>query len=279
MGVAVAGEVITTSRLVLCPSDLPSCPRQEHGTDRQWHGDSRGTYFRQPGRGRRVILGLRPVKGRSKVHSLPRYTFNSPHHHHSPSLISSLSLSLSQGGRRRHQRNARRRRSPPPTRRPWSTSALRSRSPSRSLRYPTPLPASLVRSFLLVLHAFFFPRQILPVRSARSGTGMSNAGAPRVSRLLCCSRAAGSRPSGCARCCWGWTSAARGRTAPPRRTRTAAAAATTAPCPRPTPDPAPATVGASASSPPPPFRFFHSSRCCRSCLVLRLLSNYWGFAG
>lgn len=105
-GVAVAGEVITTSRLVLCPSDLPSCPRQEHGTDVQWHGDSRGAYFRQPGRGRIVILGLRPVKGRSKVHSLSSYTFNSPHHHHSP-VLDLLSLSLSVA----------RRAPPPPTQR------------------------------------------------------------------------------------------------------------------------------------------------------------------
>jgi hypothetical protein len=52
----------------------------------------------------------------------------------------------------------------------------------------------------------------------------------------------------------GWTSAERGRTAPPRRTRTAAAM-TTAPCRRPTLDPAPATVGASALSCPPLFQF------------------------
>jgi hypothetical protein len=52
----------------------------------------------------------------------------------------------------------------------------------------------------------------------------------------------------------GWTSAGRGRTAPPWRTRTMMAM-TTVPCRRPTPDPTPTTVGASALSCPPPFQF------------------------
>ena len=67
-------------------------------------------------------------------------------------------------------------------------------------------------------------------------------------------RAAGSRPSACARCCWGWTSAARATTR--RRRRTAAPApgtTTTAPCPGPPLDPTPTPTRAVGILLPPLF--------------------------